>query len=487
MAVFHTARSSAWVGVVACLLVLGACGGGGEQGGDGTSAGDPALPECPLAALDAADGPVEVTVWHSLVARQKDTVDELAARYNASQDRVEVRMENVAGSDEELLRRFQSALPSRDLPSVFVANDTMTQTMIDSGVALPAQSCVDAAGYDLTPFAETVRSYYTVDGVLWAASANPGSALVFYNKDHYRRAGLDPERPPGTLAELRAHAEAIRAAGIVDRPLVHEVASYKTEFWLTGARAPIVDHDNGRAAPASEGALSGNADTLALFEWFAAMDADGLLQPIPVAEGQVNQYLAMANGQASVVVESSSAATSVEAFLAGDLSAGDVGVDPAATNVSGLDVGAGAFPGLSEPGRTQMGGPAWYIMATSPPEAQAAAWDFLTFMNGEEAQTAMLTGGSFLPYRRSAAQTPEAQQFFDASLAGGWLRIADGQVETIDPTFPGPLIGPYDEVRDILRDALTAELLEDRPPAEVIADADTAITERVRRYAEGGF
>jgi sn-glycerol 3-phosphate transport system substrate-binding protein len=472
--------------VVVALLVLGACSGGN---GDGDLATDPdgALRECPLAALEAADGPVEVVVWHSLVAKQKDTVDELASRYNASQDRVQVRMENVAGTDEELLRRFQSSLPSRDLPSVFVANDTMTQTMIDSGVVLPAQSCVDASGYDLSPFAETVRAYYTVDGVLWAASANPGSALVFINKDHYRRAGLDPERPPATLDELRAHAEAIRDAGVVATPFVHETASYKTEFWLTGARAPIVDQDNGRSAPATAGALGGNADTLALFQWFADMDADGLILPVPVAEGQINQYLAMANGQASIVVESSTASTSVEAFLAGDLGADDVGLDPAGANVSGLDVGAGAFPGLREPGRTQMGGPAWYLMATSPPEVQAAAWDFLTFMNGEEAQTAMLTGGSFLPYRRSAAQTPEAQQFFAASLAGSWLRIADAQVETIDPTFPGPLIGPYDDVRDILRDALTAELLEDRSPEDVIAEADRAITEQVRSYAEGGF
>jgi sn-glycerol 3-phosphate transport system substrate-binding protein len=467
---------------VVALLVLGACGGGG---GDEALATDPdgGLPECPLAALESADGPVEVVVWHSLVAKQKETVDELASRYNASQDRVVVRMENVAGTDEELLRRFQSSLPSRDLPSVFVANDTMTQTMIDSGVVLPAQSCVDAAGYDLSPFAETVQAYYTVDGVLWAASANPGSALVFINKDHYRRAGLDPERPPATLDELRAHAEAIRDAGVVATPFVHETASFKTEFWLTGARAPIVDQDNGRSAPATAGALSDDPETLALFRWFADMDADGLVLPVPVAEGQINQYLAMANGQASILVESSSASTSVEAFLAGE----DVGVDTTGANVSGLDVGAGAFPGLRQPGRTQMGGPAWYLMATSPPEVQAAAWDFLTFMNGEEAQTAMLTGGSFLPYRRSAARTPEAQQFFDASLAGGWLRIADAQVETIDPTFPGPLIGPYDDVRDVLRDALTSELLEDRAPEEVIAEADRAITEAVRSYAEGGF
>ncbi len=191
----------------------------------------------------------------------------------------------------------------------------------------------------------------------------------------------------------------------------------------------------------------------------------------PVAEGQVNQYLAMATGQASIIVETSSASTSVEAFLSGNLAPGEVPIDSGAANLSGLDIGAGAFPGIHDPGRTQMGGPAWYIMSTSPPAVQAAAWDFLTFMNSEQAQTKMLTGGSYLPYRTSAGTTPEAQQFFDSSLAGNWLRIANDQVRTIDPDFPGPLIGPYDEVRDTLRDALTSVALQGTAPDDAIAQA----------------
>ena len=64
-------------------------------------------------------------------------------------------------------------------------------------------------------------------------------------------------------------------------------------------------------------------------------------------------------------------------------------------------------------------------------------------MNGEHAQTKMLVDGSYLPYRTAVSDTPEAQAFYTSSLAGGWLKIANEQVQTIDPEFPGPLIGPY--------------------------------------------
>ena len=352
-------------------LALAGCGGSGRDSSSTASSSTSALPPCPVGALDQAGPRVEVVVWHSLVAKQGDTLKALADEYNASQNRVHVQMESQAASDEELLRKFIAAVPSRQLPALFVGNDTETQAMVDSHVVLPAQSCVDADHYDMSPFARTVVDYYTVDGVLWPASANPSSVLVYYNKDHFRRAGLDPEQPPRNLAELRADAEKIKAAGIVDKPFVHEVASYKTEFWLTGAHAPIVDHDNGRQGAATAATLDGNDSALSLFRWFAQMQDDGLLQAIPVAEGQINQYLAMGNQTASIAIESSGSATSVQAFLGGNLDTSTVG-DGQAVSGRGLDFGAGALPGIDEPGRTQMGGPAWYITSTTAPAVQAA-------------------------------------------------------------------------------------------------------------------
>lgn len=475
------------VGILAVTggLLLSACGGSGA-GSSTTASTAETGPTCPLDALDQATQPVNVVVWHSLVAKQNDTLNELAAEYNAGQSRVHVQMENVAASDEELMRKFTSAVPSKELPALFVGNDTETQSMIDSHVVLPAQACIDAAHYDMSGFAKTVVDYYSVDGVLWPASANPSSVLVYYNKDHFRRAGLDPDQPPRTLGEIRTDAEKIKAAGIVDHPFVHELASYKTEFWLTGAHTPIVDNDNGRQGAATAAALEGNDTTLGLFRWFKQMNDDGLLQPIPVADGQINQYLAMANQTASIAVESSGSATSIQAFLGGKLdgSALGVGSQPAS---GGLDFGAGALPGIDEPGRTQMGGPAWYLTSTTAPEVQAAAWDFMTFMNGEHAQTKMLVDGSYLPYRTAVSDTPEAQAFYNGSLAGKWLKIANDQVQTIDPQFPGPLIGPYYETRVALVNAMTNLLLKGASPEDAVAGAQRDIDRALEQYAQGGF
>jgi sn-glycerol 3-phosphate transport system substrate-binding protein len=490
-------RVSRGIGVAAILSVaalLASCSGSNDAStGSGTSnasampggAAGVTLPECPVDALAKANGPVEVVAWHTQNAKPGDALAQVVERYNASQSKVKVRLESQGSSYEELNRKFTSGVQSKQLPGLLMFDDTSTQLMADSGVILPAQACLNAAKQDTSPFVKVAVDYYTINGVLWPASAGLGSVLFWYNKDHFKRAGLDPEKPPATLAELRADAEKIKAAGIVDHPFVHEMASWKTEFWLTGARSPIVNNDNGRKEPATTGALTDNASATDLYTWFKKMNDDGLLEPIAATEGQINQYLAIASRKSSMLVESSSAATSIEAFLGGKLDPSVVG--GANVDVSGLDLGAGVMPGLNAPGKTQMGGAAWYITNTTAPEVQAAAWDFMKYMNGDEAQTAMLTGGSFLPYRRSAADTPEAKAFFTSSMAGRWLAIANDEVQQIDPSFPGPLIGPYPEARLAIRNSMENMIFKGTAPQETLKTAQTEIDAALKRYKDEGF
>jgi sn-glycerol 3-phosphate transport system substrate-binding protein len=456
----------------------GAVGGGGEE-----------LPECPVDALDEAGGrPVEIVVWHTQQAKPLETLQELASEYNASQDRVRVRLEAQGTAYEELQRKFEAAIPSRDLPALLVFDDTATQTMADSGVVLPAQSCIDADGYDTSDLLEVARNYYSLDGALWPVSANLGNVLLFYNRDHFRAAGLDPDDPPATLDELREVAESLKESGVVPTPLVHEFAAWKTEFWLTGADAAVVDNDNGRGdGETTTATFEDNETALELFEWFDEMRSDGLMLPVPRAEGKIDHFLAMAEQNASMLIESSSAATSVEAFLVGNLDTSSLGNGDDVSNVSGVDIGAAPFPGLRPGNKTQMGGAAWYLTSTTAPQVQAAAWDFMKFMNGAEAQADMLIGGSYLPYNVRANDEASVQAFYTDGLSGRWLKIANDQVQAIDPAFPGPLIGPYYDFRKALEAAQDQLMFSGASPEDAVARAQRDITAALDLYAEQGF
>jgi sn-glycerol 3-phosphate transport system substrate-binding protein len=478
--------------LAAAALVAVGCGGGSDATDDTVPGGDgDGLPACPLDALAEAEGPVDVIVWHTQTARPLDVLEELVADYNASQSAVRVRLESQGSAYEEIQRRFNEAVPSRDLPALIVVDDTFTRSMADSGVVLPAQACIEASGFDTDVFVDTARAYYTIDEVLWPVSANLGNILLYYNRNHFIRAGLDPDDPPESLAEVRQYAEAIQAAGVTATPLVHEFSSWKTEFWLTGAGSTVVDDDNGRGGGETTSAtLDGNPEALELLEWFAGMIEDGLLEAIPGTPGQIDQYLAIASQSASMLVDSSSAATSIEAFLGGELDPDDIGAgDSTDIDVSALDIGAGPFPGLEAGDPTQMGGAAWYLISTVPAEVQAAAWDFAEYLNGLHAQARLLVGGSYLPYVEAANAEPDAVAYLagEGGLAGAWLAIANEQVAAIDPAFPGPLIGPYDEFRDAVRVAQEELIFGDATPAEALAQAQEVVDAALRRYAEENF
>jgi sn-glycerol 3-phosphate transport system substrate-binding protein len=481
-------RAGATLAALALLAAgCGDDGGGSAAPGDDGPAAD--LPECPLDALDAATGVVEVVVWHTQTARPLQVLEELTAEYNASQDRVRVRLESQGASYEEIQRRFNESIRSRDLPALILVDDTFTRSMADSGVVLPAQSCIDAEGTDVSGFLEVARSYYTIDDVLWPVSANLGNILLYYNRGHFRQAGLDPADPPSSLAEVRAAAEAIKAAGVAATPLAHEFSAWKTEFWLTGAGAPMVDNDNGRGdGETTSATLADSAEALELFEWFRGMLDDGLMVGVAATPGQIDQYLALATESASMLIDTSSAATSIEAFLGGEV-LDDVDLGDADVEVEGLDIVAGAFPGLREGDPTQMGGGAWYLLATVPDEVQAAAWDFASFMNSAHAQSRLLVGGSYLPYLTAAADEPEAVAYLagESGRAGRWLAIANDQVRAIDPNFPGPLIGPYDEFREHLVKAQDDLVFGGASPQDALARAQAAIDAALQRYSDEGF
>ena len=130
----------------AFALIAAACGNDStdDESGSGSS-GEVSAEDCPIDALSDATGPVDITVWHAIVGLAADTVEQLAQEYNESQDKVKVTVQSQGANYEEQQTKFLAALrdPST-LPEIMLAEDTNTQTMVDSQAAIPAQSCIEA-------------------------------------------------------------------------------------------------------------------------------------------------------------------------------------------------------------------------------------------------------------------------------------------------------------------------------------------------------
>ncbi|MGZ4704114.1 MAG: extracellular solute-binding protein [Acidimicrobiales bacterium] len=475
---------------LAVALIAAACGGSSGSSNAGKTTDTADLPACPVHALDSVTQPVEIKLWHFLSGKTGDTLKALAATYNASQSKVKVDIESQGTSNEELFKKYQAGMASKDLPAIAVMDDTVTQQVIDSKTVIPATSCIQADNYDMSDFLKTGMDYYTVGGVLWPTSINLSGALLYYNKGHFQQAGLDPAQTPKTLDEVRQYAQKIKDAHIagVDHPIALKVNSPLIEMWLTGAGAPVVNNDNGRGSGTTDTAAFDDDTTRELYTWIQSMSADGLLDVIPDTPGQVGQYASMATAHASMTIETSTAATTVEAFLKGNLDPNSVGGDLGTIDPNALVIGAGPVPGIDQPGRLQMGGGAWYITDTGTPEQQAAAWDFMKFFNSLESQVTWNIDGGYLPYRTSATKDPRVVEDWTKTLSGQWLAIAYNELlEGVDPNFPGPLMGPYDQFRTSIRNSIESMVFKGSSPESVITQASDETTKALEQYNAGGF
>jgi ABC-type glycerol-3-phosphate transport system substrate-binding protein len=173
--------------------------------------------------------------------------------------------------------------------------------------------------------------------------------------------------------------------------------------------------------------------------------------------------------------------------LEGTLDASDLGLGGGELPAIDVNVDVAAFPGLSEPGRTQLGGGAFYLPNTSSPAGIAGAWDFLSWFNQAGVQARWMEGSTYNPWNTAATGEDTARQWFDTTRPGRWMQVPLDEVDRMDPAFPGPLIGPYAETRNAIRRSLEELLNNGADPADVLAKANTTITEALRRYSDENF
>ena len=199
-------------GVLAAVLVAG---------GLVVAAGVPATAasgsgSCQVSSLKKASKPVQITFWHSMTRENETTLKAVTDDFNASQSDVKVTLVNQVSYDDTRTK-YDAGLKSGDLPDVVQMQETEQQYMIDSQSIVPSGACAKEDKYSFSDFLPRVMSYYTVDGQTYAMPFNTSGPVLYYNKQSFTKAGLDPEKPPTTLDEVRSAAEKLKSTGAVKR------------------------------------------------------------------------------------------------------------------------------------------------------------------------------------------------------------------------------------------------------------------------------
>ena len=167
-----------------------------------------------LALPGVALAKAEIHFWHAMTGALGDALDIQVKQFNESQGEYEIKPLRK-GSYAETLTAAIAAYRQKNPPHIVQVFEVGTQTMMLSGAVYPVWELMrdNEIKIDWNDFIKPVVGYYTKDGKLYSMPYNSSTPIFYYNKDAFKKAGLDPEKPPKTWPDVEAHARKIIAAG----------------------------------------------------------------------------------------------------------------------------------------------------------------------------------------------------------------------------------------------------------------------------------
>jgi len=176
----------------------------------------------------------DVIIWHWMTDRE-DAFNELAKRYE-KQAGVVVKFETFAPSDA-YRDKIRAATQGNLLPDIFspLGDDREVSAYIKAGHIANLTDEMNRGWKDRffdKPLAQNTflkGNQWSVEPGIYGVPIDVNSMEIYYNKDLFKKAGLDPENPPKTWPEFIEAGRKLRAAGI------QPFASGFGEGWLVGA------------------------------------------------------------------------------------------------------------------------------------------------------------------------------------------------------------------------------------------------------------
>lgn len=362
----HRRRSPArWAVWLAALVVLGAC-----------QDSQPAV---------MPDGRIPVRVYLLLIST--DQVDYYAwaeETFEARNPDVDVIIEQFPGSslkDFEIKLRLRFS--SRQAPDLFHVNSNVSSQLARLGLLAPVPERL-VEQIETNSLNDLVEASGKVDGTYYGLTSDGVWTALYYNKDMFREAGLDPERPPETWDELVDYADRLTVRDAGGEPtragISLRTSGFKVgiaEKWLTFL------YSAGGRGFAEDG-------TEAYFDTEAGRAALGLYHEI-LFERRIDSVelegdqQGFGQGRAAMFIR--------EPFVMGWLR----------DNYPDLDFGVAPIPARD----TSVSAAGTYLFAVSADSPNPdPAWRFAEFLRGDEGYTRYTEAAGVLPVTQSVASLP---------------------------------------------------------------------------------
>lgn len=392
----------------------------------------------------------DIILWHSMDAQLGSLFQSFVERFN---QKPEIREKNIKivpqfkGNYDQTLEAGLKVLNTKNAPhilQVYEMGNLIMQQKKDAFV--PLNKLTETPSKSLQPenFIPTIREFYksrsqedkskNIDAGLPSLPFSASTVILFYNKNAFKNAGLDPENPPKTWEEFEKISEKLKKNGAQKIMASGWLSGHHIDHTAALHNQPIATHGNG---------IDGNNAVLNInhpfFKYHLSKLAEWHQAGYFSIETGAQAEKAFANGEILILSQGSNRLPILEQVVG-----------------SNFEIGLGFFPywqkKISKPQNTIAGGASFWALSGHSKEDYAAIQAFFEYLASAETQAEWHQKTCYMPVVIGAEQIAENQNFYDSSLKGKAAKIALTSFSANAPReySRGILLPEFTHVREVM-------------------------------------
>lgn len=404
-----------------------------------------------------------IVFWHAMSGTGQKALEKIVDDYNKSQDKVHVEAV-FQGSYEESIVKFKAVSGTKEVPDLVQMNDISTSFMYKSGSVIPASDFIEKdKSFDENKLEDVLLSYYRINDKLYSMPFNSSTAILVYNKDAFREAGLDPEKAPKSYKEVEEYSRKLikkNGSGAVDR-YGFSIISYAwfIEQLLANDNVLYADEENGR---------NGNNPSKVMYEkqlpvilnWMQNMNKEKLA--INYGREWNSTRSAFNSGKVAMYLDSSAGLTAV--IKNSDFEVGTAFIP----NESGIFNGS------------VIGGASLWITNSNNRAKEDAAWDFVKYAVSKDVQAFWSASTGYFPVNKDSYETPVMAEVME-KMPQFKTVVEELKATNKNRATQGTILGVFPDVREKMVEAMEA-VSEGKDGNKAAADVAKASNRIISRY-----
>lgn len=421
-----------------------------------------------IGVSQAALAATEIQFWHAMEAALGERVNDIANDFNRSQSDYKI-VPVFKGTYDQTLAAGIAAYRSGNAPAILQVYEVGTATMMAAKKAVvPVTEVFKQAGMplDQKAFVPTIASYYSdaKTNELVSMPFNSSTPVLYYNKDAFKKAGLDPNQPPKTWEDVRVDAEKLKAAGMSCGFTTGWQGWIQLENYSAWHGLPFASENNG--FDGLDAKLEFNKpQQVAHIQFLQDMVKQGAFTYVGRKDEAVSKFY---SGDCGILTNSSGSLATIRKYAKFDFGTGMMPYD---ANVKGA------------PQNAIIGGASLWVLAGKDPAVYKGVAKFLAYLSSPAVAAKWHEDTGYLPVTTAAYDLARSQGFYQKN-PGADTAIKQMLNKPPLPYTKGLRLGNMPQIRTVVDEELEQVWAQKKTPQAALDSAVMRGNELLQRFEQ---